>query len=59
MRIPSRTLQRGLAPGAHAASRRERTQRAIAALAVSIATGARTAPDESGRAPETRKPPDA
>jgi hypothetical protein len=34
-----------------------RPQRAIAAVAVSIATGARPAPDEPGRVPDGRKPP--
>jgi hypothetical protein len=57
MRIPSRALLRGLAPGSHAATRRERAQRAIAAVAVSIATGARPAPDEPDRARDARKPP--
>lgn len=56
MRIPSRTLLRGLAPPSHAASRRERAQRAIAAVAVSIATGARAAPDARGHGPQAPKP---
>jgi hypothetical protein len=57
MRIPSRALLRGLAPGSHAATRRERTQRAIAAVAASIVGGARPAPDEPDRARDARKPP--
>ena len=56
MRIPTRTLLRGLAPSSHAATRRERTQRAIAAVAVSIAAGARPAPQVREREADVPRP---
>ena len=56
MRIPTRTLLRGLAPSNPAASRRERTRRAIAAVAASIASGARPAPDVRERGSDVPRP---